>query len=312
MLVKPRTARSSGFTLIELLIVLGLLAWLIFLIPVGVQKVRESELRTRSLNNLKRISGATLNLATNYKQKLPPGVGDFSGRTGTVFLFLLPYLEQEGAFRQAMLGGNAAANVIPVFTSPPDPSMPANLTVKIAGQSYGATSYAANGFVFAGDYPGRTAFATYYLKDGAVNANAIAGQGSHPIKPIPATRPVANIRRTFSDGTSNTILFMERYAVCPMTDGDAKKPGAHAWGYTAGGYDAQHAPIQMNLRLPQWAPPLAQADCVLPQSLVQGPICVSMADGSTREVTSKIQPVTWAKVLLPNDGSQLPKGWDQE
>ena len=179
-----RKRRSAGFTLIELLVVIAIIAVLIALLVPAVQKVRDAAYVTQSLNNLKQMGLATQNLATTYRGLVPAGVGWFprmpSGAVntppqgtgnpsnfGTVFYFLLPFIEQDAVYKACTpytVGTTTGTNswngpggtVVPVFVAPSDPSQPpsglgAVPTVGSPNPSLGITSYAANGFFFSGD-----------------------------------------------------------------------------------------------------------------------------------------------------------------
>jgi len=200
--------RRHGFTLIELLVVIAIIAVLIGLLLPAVQKVREAAARTTSSNNLKQISLAVHNYAGALGDKLPPLVDvGTNAPTGygiqSVFFNLLPYLEQGNVYQMfqktapatyystaAPLG--AASTIIKSFINPAD-STASNgsqqtVTVVITGTTppppfqqtwtglYATTSYAANGLVFKGNTGG--------------------------------------LPRTFVDGTSNTIMFAERFQIC--------------------------------------------------------------------------------------------------
>src|SRR5262249_61060962 len=122
---------------------------------------------------------------------IPPVTAAFpanSGNSGTVFFYLLPFVEQ-GNLYQAAAGTNgtfsasnpitggirAYGTVVKTYLCPSDPSAPPG-NIHNTGLSQQATSnYAANPLAF------------------------VTGAG---------------IPKSFPDGTSNTILFAERYQVC--------------------------------------------------------------------------------------------------
>jgi len=366
LLSKCFPARPRGFSLIELVVVIAMIALMIGLVVPATQKARDAADSKQSLNNLKQLGFATHNLNNTYKL-LPPGIGFFPRKPaqaplpalspggqapstwGNVFYFLLPYLEEDKAYKAAAM---SAANVnakgpviVPVFIAPGDPSLPPGKTrtmtvrynvwgmnTSVNDVNAGLTSYAANGYVFCGDNNINNAVpqggvAIAYNKDWLPGINV----GLGPETPKANSLPAAIIPRTFADGTSYTILFMEKYAVCggvgsPRKDWEVSQAGFHAWSFDS--FDSpnpgNYVPLQLSLHGPmqpstfargipnQYGPSPAGADCKLPQGLSTAGICVGLADGSARMIKSSVSggaKGTWPLLLLPNDGTPVPGDW---
>src|SRR5437868_1396698 len=103
--------RRQGFTLIELLVVIAIIAILIALLVPAVQKVRDAAARTQCINNLKQIVLATHNYhdVTKHLPALTSSVTapQYGNYQGGILVTLLPYVEQQGLFTNAMSNPNA-------------------------------------------------------------------------------------------------------------------------------------------------------------------------------------------------------------
>jgi len=299
--------RRRAFTLIELLVVIAIIAILIGLLLPAVQKVREAAARMSCSNNVKQLSLAVANYEGTY-QRVPPGWASNAGtQYGSLHFFLLPYIEQENLYK---LAGNNSWNqnntYVKTFNCPSDPT---------TWTSYpnGGTSYAWNVWVFQNG------------KGWGTDGNSGSLVSSMP------------------DGTSNTVIFGERYKLCQPTSGGHTDPvwAAHPWsnpnsvwsvagfGWTSwsnnsgipnvpngnGNLNGYYADYYTHGQGPggnipfQTAPSTANCNWYALQSAHSGTMQVGLGDGSVRGVSPSISINTWNYACVPNDGQALGSDW---
>jgi hypothetical protein len=137
-------------------------------------------------------------------------------------------------------------------------------------------------------------------------------------QPIPNlgqnTVPTASIPATFADGTSNTIVFAEKYAFC----GPRSAGVSYYWGETGGlcnrvgGFGANGSVPGFYSAwntIPQNRPSPANCNACLLQSPWSGGIIVGLGDGSVRNVSTSVSVTTWSAAVQPAEGVQLGNDW---
>ena len=232
-------SHRSGFTLIELLVVIAIIAILIGLLLPAVQRVREAAARVSATNNLRQVGLAAINFESG-KKRLPPLIGlpgapdSRYNVNGSIFVFLLPYVEQDAVYKKSL--GTTIVNpgdqtllnpstsfpygneVLKPYSNPLDSTSPEN-TVTIGTFKFGGASFAANAAVFA----------------------------PRPFQFIAGARTFTRSRDLDSgltlvgipDGSSNTVLFVEKFMLCNNPAVSPAEVGGSVWGLS--GWNASNA-----------------------------------------------------------------------
>jgi prepilin-type N-terminal cleavage/methylation domain-containing protein len=300
--MKASCSRRQAFTLIELLVVIAIIAILIGLLLPAVQKVRETSMRLQSANNLKQLTMAVHNYE-GAANKIPANAETLpSGLRVSAHWSLLPYIEQNGLHAAAGVSNAAylanASKVVRTFIAPLDSSLAGN-TETINGVTWAASNYAANHPVFG--YPGN---GTNW--SGFTN-NSFDNYG----------RKLQNI----TDGTSNTVMFGERYAQCSSggslwayrnTDPAPTGPSYPGWArmsFFPANWVSNNHTAPFTAVPPQNKPTIANCSPYNLQSFSTSGCQISMCDGSVRTVRTSISSTVWFAAIWPDDGQVLAGDW---
>jgi prepilin-type N-terminal cleavage/methylation domain-containing protein len=318
-----------GFTLIELLVVIAIIAILIGLLLPAVQKVREAAARTKCSNNLHQMALAVHNFHDTYN-RFPPLLGRFpepgpaAGQPnnppwGNVHFNILPFMEEgnlykltwdpnvdgnnsSNGYRPWLVGRNQGSNwfFVQKYICPSDPSIPSTgmgVGIQVASWSDNPslTSYASNAQVFA-----------------LTNANGNVVQGPNFL--WEGGQKIANI----TDGTSNTIMFAERYGVCGYYMNNTGYPagsGGCVWNWWGGGLDSPSPVFAYWITGPgslfQVQPQPYQTACnpLVAQTPHTGGMEVALCDGTVKNVQQSVSATTWWAACTKSLGDQLGSDW---
>jgi len=305
-----QTRQAQGFTLIELLVVIAIIAILIGLLLPAVQKVREAANRLKCQNNLKQIALAAHGYHDSWGMfptgaRLPDDVHGVPTRGTNLWVELLPYFEQDNLRnnwdlddnRKNVGGPNAlSAQVIKLLICPSD-ALPDTVTqfTGVNGPSwshgfYGVSSYGGNA--------GRI----------SVNSSRVTRDGVFFIDSSVCTEDI-------TDGTSNTLLFGERYHRDPVLARlqpdlwpDASPfGGIGKWAYVASvhvmGQVTLSAAVPINYGVPPEGDKFARQDrlCAF-GSGHPGGANFAFADGSVRFVSESMPLSTLQALSTRADG----------
>lgn len=300
-----------GFTLIELLVVLAIIAVLIGLLLPAVQQVRAAAARAQCSNNLHQL-GLAVHNANDSFDHLPPALGWYPVSTntpgngyGSAFFHLLPFVEQSALYQKSTLPfppswrdssfGGLSTTPLKIYVCPADPSATSTGQAVLGplGQQnrWAAGCYAANAQVFG------------------VVSNALIGT-------VSSYQGCGRIPSSFTDGTSQTILFAEKYASCgkggSLWDGYDIAPSGVTFPYLpllANQFGFGNAAVGPGSMF-QLKPSLSACNPAVAQTAHNGGILVGLADGSVRAVNVGVSGTTWWAAFTPSGGELLGSDWE--
>jgi hypothetical protein len=314
-----------------LLVVIAIIALLIGLLLPAVQKVREAAARTSCTNNIKQITLAVHNAHSVYGQ-LPPQFGRYGNGNGTVFFHVLPFIEQ---FNQYQLASNYLVSAFGVSGPLYDTSVssydsswniittnqkttwgsPVKMFVcpSDGAEQWALTDIGWNGCSYAGNF---RVFG---------NSTSTKSKFGNPDPDAPYSGPTSGWPNTtnetyswnsnnlstwfgqktllsLTDGSSNTIIFAEKYSLCggptSIANAWARSDWLDAAAPTFAAWSAGPSSIfQIN------PVPLGSTACdPMRAQTVHVAMTVGMADGSVRALSGNIDPASWWALCTPSSG----------
>jgi type II secretory pathway pseudopilin PulG len=305
-------ARRRAITLIEALIAIAIVAMLLSLLVVGVQKVLAAAARAHCANQLRQL-GRACHAANDTHKRMPPAFGFFpendvfSGGNGlgNLFFHLLPFLDQQNLHQSSRhqratstgrrvdyffyTANDVNRTALALFNCPADPTLAPPNGRKGPTGGYAPSSYAAN-----------------YLVFGTVNATFVNRHAEG--KP--------RLVNSFPDGTSNTVLFAEKYASASISakanGGTGYKGGCH-WAYFQAtchnpffGFVYPKRENDPNTVGPVYArfqvgtSPANTNPCLPATGHAAMPVC--MADATVKHLSSGMDRAAWWALMTPTGG----------
>lgn len=303
---------NKGFTLVELLVVIAIIGVLMGLLLPAVQMAREAARRTQCMNNQRQFGLAMHNYESARKAFPESRPRDRAGNRMSWCILVLDYIEQgnlANLYDKSVrwnTGTNAVAsqNVIPAFICPSAGSGPTRR--QVAG-----TGSAIDGMVLGpSDY-----IVMHRLRHRFFNANGLVnplGTADHDGVLVQNDRtPIARI----TDGTTNTILFMEDAArpnwwVLGRDQGTIlPRPEGFGWSDPDGGAGSMDGTDRLTGAINGGS---GTGTCIMscnndsePYSFHPGGMTVCMADGSTTFLSNEINAATFAALLTPRGGEVI-------
>lgn len=275
--------QRHGFTLVELLVVIAIVGVLIAMLLPAVQAAREAARRMSCQNNLKQIGLAVQNYHGAMNHLPPPTASDTNySQLGSMFVVLLPYLEEANRFAQYDMKLEAKdPRNLPITGKPvaaytcPSMAMMREAPLSACGEVLAPGSYLIST---------RTQYAMYQELDGAFENPPEDGNYRLTLKHV-------------TDGASNTLLVGEtnynnqawKWTDCPALNGSIKW-GEHTWaeGYWAisWGHMASDAPEAYNNSTKYSAPISRRAF----RSDHVGGVQFVFLDGSVHMLRNEVEP----------------------
>jgi prepilin-type N-terminal cleavage/methylation domain-containing protein len=308
---RPVRIARRAFTLVDMLVVITIIGILAALLLPAVQKLRAAAAFAQSTNNLRQMNLGLQELARTNGGLLPPSYGPFpsaGGSSGTLFYYLLPYIEEVNLYENyhpstPTTGGNVSAgswnritntNTFGLGNPTTAVQLPGESQVSIANSSVTSSSSSLNTIPVT--------VKTYVAPADTTNDPTVPGLTSYASNFLVFGTKGAWLPGTFRDGTSKTVVLMERYAQAHNSAG----PTQHFWSGTSPWSNWLSATPTSGFQL---NPAPSAAHDLQPQGFSTDGMQVGLGDGSVRTITAGVSFTTWYLACNPADGQVMPSDW---
>jgi hypothetical protein len=274
----------------DLIVCIAVMACGVALLLPVLNRLRSRPEHNQTNNNLKQMSLA-IHSYNDCWRKLPPAFDkDGAPFPVSIHIHLFPFVEQDPLYKQYLAEGGvgkARMVIVPPYLSPSDWTAP--------GNGEGVQNFAGNLRLFS-----KQGVRTPY--------NASMGE----LAAVEPGEPGFRINR-IQDGTSNTIAFATKYAICgnggSFYAAEPSSKWAAFFGQNAALKSARPADAAATFQI---AP--GRSECrftpLMAQSFGTGGLSVGIADGTVRRIHPDMSPETWNRAMHPTDGRDLGGDWN--
>ncbi|HEX3313925.1 MAG TPA: DUF1559 domain-containing protein [Gemmataceae bacterium] len=309
-------AARLGFSLLDVIILVAIVAVLGIILVPSVHRMRDSAQQKVTQNNLRQCAIAIHNYHGVFNAFADAastgGIYREAGEERTMWFHLLPYIEQDAAYKDNVHNAVVEAYLTPDDASKEDQGGKINIAANIRIFGYETlTKPVANSAVDD--------------KTGNPSGKSLSGKLGGKMK---SGLTLARI----PDGTSNVIMLATRYRDCgspaqstyysaaPNGDilaggGNAASVGAPKAGkggfFAAGSHNkpADGTSIDAIFQVMPKVDKCHADDSVFGHSFGERSLSVALADASVRVISAKMSPTTFCRAICPSDGNAPGNDW---